>query len=67
MGLTPRGRTALAVALALLAVATVGTGRDARAAQFGRNKVQYRAREWKVVRTEHFDVYFYEGSGDIAE
>ena len=29
-------------------------------AQFGKNKVQYRDFDWKVLKTEHFDVYFYE-------
>lgn len=28
--------------------------------QFGRNKVQYRSFEWKILRTPHFDVYCYE-------
>jgi len=37
------------------------------AARFGRNKVQYRSFDWKVVRTEHFDVYYYEGSEDLAD
>jgi hypothetical protein len=27
---------------------------------FGRNKVQYRSFDFQVVRTEHFDVYYYE-------
>jgi len=39
----------------------------AHPARFGRNKVQYRDFEWKVAQTEHFDVYFYGGSEDLAE
>jgi len=27
---------------------------------FGRNKVQYRSFDFQVVRTEHFDIYYYE-------
>src|SRR5205814_10364721 len=27
---------------------------------FGQNKVQYRAFDFKVIQTEHFEVYFYE-------
>jgi len=41
----------LAVAVAVLAVPAE--------AQFGRNKVQYRAFDFEVIKTEHFDVYFY--------
>src|SRR5262245_27586511 len=26
---------------------------------FGRNKVQYESFDWKIIQTEHFDVYFY--------
>ena len=26
---------------------------------FGQNKVQYRKLDFKVLRTEHFDIYFY--------
>jgi len=29
-------------------------------AQFGKNKVQYKNFDWKVLKSEHFDVYFYE-------
>ena len=32
---------------------------DAAAQYFGRNKVQYRAFDFKIIKTEHFDVYFY--------
>jgi len=27
---------------------------------FGQNKVQYQTFEWQVIRTDHFEVYFYE-------
>ena len=36
------------------------------AAQFGRNKVQYEPRVFQIVRTDHFDVYFYEEERDAA-
>jgi len=26
---------------------------------FGRNKIQYNQFEWQVLRTEHFDIYYY--------
>ena len=28
--------------------------------QFGQNKVQYKSFQWQVLKTEHFDIYFYE-------
>ena len=28
--------------------------------QFGRNKVQYRKFDWKILKTPHFDVYYYD-------
>jgi len=33
---------------------------------FGRNKVNYQAFEWRVIETENFRVYYYQGEGDIA-
>jgi Tol biopolymer transport system component len=43
--------------LALLAVALPGL---AAAQYFGRNKVQYTRFDFKVIQSEHFDIYFYE-------
>jgi Tol biopolymer transport system component len=34
--------------------------------QFGRNKVQYRSFEWKIIHTAHFDVYYYEDESEGA-
>src|SRR5919112_2895828 len=31
-----------------------------QAQYFGRNKVQYSSFDFKVIQTEHFDVYYYE-------
>ncbi len=33
---------------------------------FGRNKVQYTEFDWQVLKTEHFDIYFYTGMEDLA-
>jgi hypothetical protein len=44
--------TVLALAQALAA--------PAEAQYFGRNKVQYRAFDFQIIKTEHFDVYYYE-------
>jgi hypothetical protein len=34
---------------------------------FGRNKVQYTAFDWQVLKTEHFDIYYYSEMKDLAE
>lgn len=34
---------------------------------FGRNKVQYEVFEWKILKTEHFNVYYYDEMKEIAE
>ncbi len=33
---------------------------------FGRNKVEYTRFDWKVMKTEHFDIYYYEGMDTLA-
>ena len=35
-------------------------------AAFGRNKVVWKDFDWKVAKTDHFDVYYYEGSAGWA-
>ncbi len=34
---------------------------------FGRNKIQYDDFEWKILKTEHFDIYFYDEFREMAE
>lgn len=34
---------------------------------FGRNKVQYEDFDWKVMKTEHFDIYYYPEMLELAE
>ncbi|MBI2619005.1 MAG: PD40 domain-containing protein [Ignavibacteriales bacterium] len=34
---------------------------------FGRNKVQYTQFEWQILKTEHFDIYYYSEMRDLAE
>lgn len=34
---------------------------------FGRNKVQYEEFDWKILRTDHFDIYYYGEMKYIAE
>jgi Tol biopolymer transport system component len=38
----------------------------ADAQYFGRNKVQYRAFDFQIIRTEHFDVYYYPQEREAA-
>src|SRR5215217_8390457 len=45
----------LAVAFAVLACLPA----TASAQYFGRNKVQYEKFQWRVLKTEHFDIHFY--------
>jgi len=51
--------TLLLGALSLLASPT-------SAQTFGRNAVQYQTFHFKILRTQHFDVYFYEAEADAA-
>ena len=34
---------------------------------FGRNKVQYNKFDWKILKTEHFNIYYYGETQEIAE
>lgn len=34
---------------------------------FGRNKIQYENFDWHVLRTEHFDIYYYPEMRELAE
>lgn len=50
----PGGKMAAVLACLSLAVALV-----AEAQYFGRNKVQYKDLDFRVLETEHFDIYYY--------
>ena len=39
---------------------------QAEAQYFGRNKVQYDRFDFKVLKTEHFDIYYYTEEADAA-
>lgn len=57
-------RRALGASLVLaLMIAGVGT---ANAQYFGQNKVQYREFDWRSLRSDHFEVYFYGGQDSLA-
>ncbi|MCG8468046.1 MAG: hypothetical protein MJB57_07500 [Gemmatimonadetes bacterium] len=64
------GRRLTLGALAVLA-GLVGPAVEALDAQagryFGRNKVVYRSFDFEVLKTEHYDVYYYEEEAEAAE
>ena len=64
MGTKRRIVTAVAIAVALL-VPSVRTAHG-QAWWFGKNKVQYKEFDWRVLRTPHFDIHFSEGYRDLA-
>ena len=33
---------------------------------FGRNKIQYHSFEWYVLKTDHFEIYYYTEEEDLA-
>jgi len=41
--------------------------RPLEAQYFGRNKVQYQKFDYKIIKTQHFDVYFYPEFRGVAE
>jgi hypothetical protein len=50
----------------ILAV-VLGASAPAQFFFFGRNKVQYTQFDWHVLKTEHFDIYYYPEMKDLAE
>ena len=59
--------TGTKLALAAVAVTTILGGAPRAAAQyFGQNKVQYRSFPFKIIRTDHFEVYFYDEERSAA-
>ena len=54
-----RSSLRLAAPLALLGATLFGMAEPAAAQYFGRNKVQYERFEFRILRTPHFDEYFY--------
>ncbi len=58
-------RLPLASAVALLLLLCSASA-SAQFFYFGRNKVQYTAFSWHVLRTEHFDIYYYPEMKDLA-
>ncbi len=53
----------------VVAAATVGClmAPDASAQYFGRNKVQYKDLDFQILKTEHFDIYFYPSARESVD
>lgn len=64
-----RGIAFATVALSVLAAVESASPGDAAAQyfRFGKNKVQYAEHEWFQIRSEHFNVYFYQGGQHLAD
>ncbi len=61
-----RRRVALRVLQLGLGLAAVTAMPEPLWGQFGKNKLQYRVFDFQVVRTAHFDVYYYPGEREAA-
>ncbi|MGA2361130.1 MAG: peptidase S9 [Candidatus Aminicenantales bacterium] len=57
MRLTSCPRYLIAVALLVFVVGALAPGLNAQ--YYGRNKVQYQKFDFKIMKTRHFDIYFY--------
>jgi Tol biopolymer transport system component len=53
--------------LLLLLLFTASSTVFAQFFYFGRNKVQYTDFDWHVLKTDHFDIYYYADMKDLAE
>jgi WD40 repeat protein len=53
--------------LLAMCIAALCPAANAQFYYFGQNKVQYTSFEWHVLRTQHFDVYYYPEMKDLAE
>ena len=54
------------IRITLLLGAALCFAAPAQAQYFGRNSVQYSTFKFKVLKTQHFDVYFYDKEADAA-
>jgi Tol biopolymer transport system component len=60
-----RGSPSVLLALAVVAALLVPAG--AQAQYFGRNQVRYRSFEFQVLKTDHFDIYYYPEEREAIE
>lgn len=57
----------LFTALVVLLVVSAGSASAQYGYYFGHNKIQYDDFEWKVMKTDHFDIYYYPEMLELAE
>ena len=62
----PRVVGILLPALAALVLAGGARAASAQQSYFGQNQVQYQKFDWRVKKTEHFDVHYYKGMEEAA-
>ena len=55
------------VILTIISIGVVSTASLVHAQYFGRNKVQYDKFDFKILKTQHFDVYFYPEMEESAQ
>ena len=60
-----RGLILPALVFAATATSHLVMPSPAEAQYFGRNKVNYESFDFKVLETEHFDIYYYEDGEEI--
>ena len=60
------GWQAIGGVVGLTGALLLGGVRPAAAQYFGQNKVQYRTFDFKIIQTEHFDVYYYDEERQAA-
>lgn len=53
-------------AVALISFFLVFVCLSAHAQYFGQNKVRYKTMDFKVLKTQHFDIYYYQGEDQMA-
>lgn len=58
-------RALFVTAVAVVSLLSLGV-QEASGQYFGRNKVQYSDFDWKVLQTEHFDIYHYASAQEAA-
>ncbi len=54
------------IASVFLALLVLGTSASAQFYYFGRNKVQWTSFDWRILKTDHFEIYFYAGAEELA-
>ncbi len=60
-------RHTLPILVTLISLLAVEAGNAQSGYHFGRNKVQYSGFNWQILRTSHFDIYYYPEMEDLAE